>query len=184
MHPSYRSGLPQRSPPACSEMSVKNDLHSDLAPTYFDSLSDNPVTTLRMLHYWPLTCKDFEKKISAGAHTDYGCCTILLQDRTGGLQVLNSRRKEWVHVPPMEGALVVNLGDMLARWTNHRYSSTIHRVINTSDQERFSLPFFFNPNLDARIECLPNCQSERRPLEPATCEDILTAFYQKAGLIK
>ena len=80
-------------------------------------------------------------RISAGAHTDFGCLTLLAQQHIGGLQIL-TRDNEWCDVPPRENMLVVNIGDMLARWTNDRYASTQHRVVNKSTEARLSLAFF------------------------------------------
>ena len=115
-----------------------------LPADHFESRFSVPVSTLRTLHYYPKTNYK-EGEIGAGALTDYGGLTILLQG-TGGLQVLSSARGEWVHVPPTPGLFTVNIGDMMMRWTNDRYSSTIHRVINVSNRDRFSVPFFFNLN--------------------------------------
>jgi isopenicillin N synthase-like dioxygenase len=114
----------------------------DLPRQFFDGLTTAPVSTLRLLHYWPLM--DFKREIGCGAHTDYGLVTLLLQDDVGGLQVLNKLSGEWIHVPPIEGALVVNLGDMMQRWTSNVFKSTIHRVVNVANVDRFSCPFFFN----------------------------------------
>jgi len=152
-----------------------------LAGDYFDDKFSRPVSTLRTLHYYPKT--NYQKgEVGAGAHTDYGGLTILLQG-TGGLQVLSSARGEWVHVPPTAGLFTVNIGDMMMRWTNDRYSSTVHRVINLSNRDRFSVPFFFNPNLETEVVCLPTCEGDKEPKEPVVARDVLEDFYTRAGFL-
>ena len=92
-----------------------------------------------------------------GEHTDYGLLTLLAQDHHGGLQVKTS--DGWIEAPPIEGALVVNIGDMLDRLTGGFYKSTPHRVRNVSGHSRLSFPFFFDPGWDAEIVPLPNAQA-------------------------
>lgn len=123
---------------------------------YFESWLDVPMTTLGPLHYPPQTGRITEAQLGAGAHTDYGCLTILHQDSTGGLQVrgLDGR---WLAAPPMPGSFVVNIGDMMERWTNGVFRSTLHRVVNMSGQDRYTLPFFFDPDFYAPVACLPTC---------------------------
>jgi isopenicillin N synthase-like dioxygenase len=102
-----------------------------------------------------------------GAHSDYGSLTILHQDDApGGLQVLTADDR-WEDVPHLPGAYVVNIGDMLARWTNDRWVSTVHRVVNPPRQlatsDRISIPFFHQPNHDAIVEALPSCVGPENP---------------------
>ena len=99
-----------------------------LPADHFVALTERPSATLRILHYPPqfLSAKN---KLGCGAHTDYGCCTILAQDATGGLQLRNSHG-QWVHAPPMEGTFVINLGDMMNRWTNKLYRSTVRQRLH------------------------------------------------------
>jgi isopenicillin N synthase-like dioxygenase len=107
-------------------------------------------------------------QLRAGAHSDYGSLTILkTEDRPGGLQVCNAAA-DWVDVPVVDGAFIVNIGDLMARWTNDRWVSTLHRVVNpppsrAAESRRQSLVFFHNPNYDALIECLPTCRDPAHP---------------------
>lgn len=125
-----------------------------LEPDHFAGKIDRPCASLRLLHYPPQQGHVESRTMGCGAHTDYGCLTILAQDDNGGLQVRNAAG-EWIAAPPVPGTFVINLGDQMARWTNGRFQATPHRVINTSGRERYSMPFFFDPNWDALIEALP-----------------------------
>jgi isopenicillin N synthase-like dioxygenase len=128
----------------------------DLEPGFFDQYLGEPMTTLGPLHYPPQTGRITEAQIGAGAHTDYGCVTLLAQDETGGLQV-RAKDGSWIEAPPVAGSFVVNIGDMMERWTNGVFTSTLHRVVNASGRERFSLPFFFDPDYEAELVCLETC---------------------------
>lgn len=110
------------------------------------------------LHF-PLARTDlFRACIGIGAHTDFGAITILLQDMVGGLQVWNREGSTWVDATPVEGALVVNLGNLMMRWTNDKYLSNLHRVINKTGCERYSVPFFFSGNPDFLVKCFAQCE--------------------------
>lgn len=85
-------------------------------------------------------------------HTDFGCITLLWQDENGGLEVLERQSRIWIAARPISGTLVVNVGDLLARWTNDRYASTPHRVINRSGRERFSIATFYDPDFKAVVD--------------------------------
>jgi isopenicillin N synthase-like dioxygenase len=85
-------------------------------------------------------------------HTDFGCITLLWQDDNGGLEVLERQSRTWIAARPIPGTLVVNSGDLLARWTNDRYASTPHRVINRSGRERFSIATFYDPDFKAVVD--------------------------------
>jgi isopenicillin N synthase-like dioxygenase len=128
----------------------------DLPESYFEPMITKPMTTLRLLHYPPQEGQITEAQLGCGAHTDFGCFTMLWQDEVGGLQARNSRG-EWVDATPMAGTFVINIGDMMARWTNDRFASTLHRVINATGRERYSMPYFFDPNFSADVSCLPTC---------------------------
>ncbi len=134
----------------------------DLPEDHFEQYFTTPMATAGPLHYPAHHGVITEEQLGAGAHTDYGAVTLLAQDDIGGLQVRNVDG-QWLNVPPLPDAFVVNVGDMMARWTNDLFTSTVHRVINTSGRERYSIPFFFDPNYDADITALPSCVSADRP---------------------
>ena len=134
----------------------------ELPRGFFTDKIDQALAQLRLLHYPPQAGHIEQRTLGCGAHTDYGCLTILAQDAVGGLQVQNASGA-WVKVPPFEDTFVINLGDQMARWSNDLFKATPHRVINTSGRERYSFPFFFDPNWDAVVECLPSCQDADHP---------------------
>jgi isopenicillin N synthase-like dioxygenase len=127
-----------------------------LGAEFFDPWLGVTMTTLAPLHYPPQLGRITSARIGAGAHTDYGCLTLLHQDAAGGLQV-KRRDGVWIDAPPVPGSFVVNIGDMMERWTNGVFCSTPHRVVNVSGGDRYSLPFFFDPDFYAPVECLPTC---------------------------
>jgi isopenicillin N synthase-like dioxygenase len=129
--------------------------------TFFDDKFEHPLSVLRFLHYPPRPRSNDphntqEAPIGAGAHTDYGCITILWQDEIGGLQVQDIHGN-WIDAPPIDGTFVINIGNMMARWSNNRYQSTPHRVYSPDGAERYSIPFFVEPDFDTSVSCLPNC---------------------------
>ena len=132
-------------------------------PHAFEDKIDRHISRLRVRNYPAPKTAPVPGQLRAGAHTDYGSLTILkTEDRPGGLQV-HATTGEWLAVPVVPGAFIVNIGDLMARWTNDRWRSTLHRVVNPpADQtwrsRRQSLVFFHNPNYDALIECLPTCR--------------------------
>lgn len=103
----------------------------------------------------------------------------MLQDTIGGLQVWNNISSQWIDVTPVPGAYVVNLGNMMMQWTNDRYLSTLHRVINKSGKERFSVPFFFSGNPEYTIRCLPGCEDvqEGAKYPPITVGEWMAGRY-------
>ena len=125
-----------------------------LPPSSMDRYFAQPTTFLRLLHY--PTQPDDADLFGSAPHTDYGYITLLAQDDVGGLEVKN-KAGEWIAAPPIPDTFVMNVGDILARWSNNRFVSTPHRVINRSGRERYSQPFFFDPAMDEVIEVLPNC---------------------------
>ncbi len=134
----------------------------DLPEDYFKTLAGAPMCLIRLLHYPPQPGPFNEESIGTGAHTDHECFTILCQDHIQALQVRN-RRGDWIDAPPIRGTFVVNIGDLMARWTNGIFASTYHRVANLSGQARYSVPCFIGPNADASIEVLPSCVSGDHP---------------------
>lgn len=135
---------------------------------HFDTCLTRHRCALRFLNYPEQEVAPPAGQIRAGAHTDYGSLTILLQDSTGGLQV-QTKSGEWAHVPKVEGAFVINIGDLMQRWTNDTWVSTLHRVVNPPGQEeqskarRQSIAFFQNINADYNVSCIPSCQSAENP---------------------
>ena len=132
--------------------------------------------------YYPPQPPDFgARQFGVSAHTDYGCLTILSQDANGGLQVRN-RAGEWIAAPPIPGTFVINIGDLLARWTNDVFSSTPHRVVNTSGRARYSIAVFYDPDYDTLIEVLPACvklgEAPRYP--PVSCGEYIVGRFDKA----
>ncbi|KAI9058367.1 thymine dioxygenase [Trametes sanguinea] len=129
---------------------------------------------LRLLHYPSVPVQDLEEeKISRiDAHSDFGSITLLLQDDVGGLEVEDPNKPgHFISAPPIEGALIVNAGDFMMRWSNVSIRSTIHRVrappqrkvVNGMTPERYSIPYFCAPEFSAVVECLPGTYSDDNP---------------------
>jgi isopenicillin N synthase-like dioxygenase len=127
-------------------------------------MSNSPAAPLRLLHYPPQRTLGNGKQFGASAHTDFGAITLLLQDDNSGLQVLDPRTgtEEWVGIPPQLDAYVVNIGDMLSMWTNGEYKSSIHRVLNVGNKDRYSIVYFFDGNLDCKLDPLDGSALERK----------------------
>ncbi|WP_447785131.1 isopenicillin N synthase family dioxygenase [Pseudomonas germanica] len=145
-------------------------LSLDLPADYFAKLQRKPITIQRISYYPNQTGKITVNEFGTGAHTDYGFLTILSQDSNGGLQVQN-REGEWVSAPPVEDTFIVNIGDLVQSFTNDRYTATVHRVINTSGNSRYSMPFFLDLDYDALVEVVPTCITPTSPAkyQPFTC---------------
>ena len=136
----------------------------------FDHLFHKPTNYLRLQYYPPQPDVIPEEQYGIAPHTDYGFLTLLIQDDVGGLQVLNAN-KEWIDVPPLKGGIIVNTGDMLRRVSNDTIISTPHRVINISGRERYSIPFFFEPNMQSMISPI------KKDKNKTTCSTIKYADY-------
>ncbi|KAE9377198.1 citrinin biosynthesis oxygenase CtnA [Stipitochalara longipes BDJ] len=121
--------------------------------------ANDAVASIRLLHYPPDKGND-ARQLGAGAHTDFGAITLLLQDEIGGLQVWDYVGKEWRDVKPVKEAYVVNVGDMLQMWTSGKYKSSLHRVVNRSGRDRYSVPFFFDGNVDFELKPLDGRERE------------------------
>ena len=137
-------------------------LSLDLAADFFDAVMVDPISIQRLLHYPSQTGQVSRDVIGIGAHTDYGALTVLAQDDVGGLQVMN-RDGYWVEAPPIPGAFVINIGDLIQRLTNDLYLANLHRVVNVSGRERYSIPFFIDADFEAVFEPLPSCISDGNP---------------------
>ena len=155
-------------------------LSMDLPEEFFNDYNAEPLSGIKLLHYPPQPANAHPDEKGCGAHTDFGGITMLMQDDNGGLQVMGNDG-EWIHAPPLPGSYVVNLGDMIARWTNDRYRSTLHRVINLSGQERYSVPFFFSGNPAHEVSALPGClgEGETPKYPPTTVEAHMREMYAR-----
>lgn len=131
----------------------------DAPADFFVDKFHEPLSVFRIIHYPALP--EAKGRVVCGDHTDYGIVTLLYQDGAGGLQV-RSLDGQWIDAPPVDGSFVVNIGDMMAMWSNNRYRSTHHRVVNPGI-DRISMPFFCEPNPETIISCLPNCQTATQP---------------------
>ena len=159
-------------------------LSLQLSEDHFKPYYDMPTITLRLLRYPPHPKSARANQLGAGAHTDWGGITLLAQDGLGGLEVRNVEGK-WISATPIPGTFVINLGDLMQRWTNNLYRSNMHRVKNNnSTKDRYSIPFFYSPRPDARIECLPNCSDADNPPQFVPCtaaEHIVEMFKRSYG---
>jgi isopenicillin N synthase-like dioxygenase len=147
---------------------------------FFEPHFRKPLARGSMVYYPPQPADLGEQQFGVAPHTDYGGLTLLAQDMTGGLQVLN-KAGEWVTAHPIPGTLVINVGDLMARWTNNRFSSNAHRVINTSGRERYSVAVFFDPSFDTVIDprdLLDDPGASKYP--PTTCGEYIVGRFDKA----
>jgi isopenicillin N synthase-like dioxygenase len=153
----------------------------DLPDAHFEPFYTNMTTKLRFVLYPDQIDEPLPGQLRNAPHTDFNGFTVLRQDAApGGLQV-RVGDDAWVDVRPVDGALVINAGDLIQRWTNDRWRSNVHRVVNpprsfTGSTRRLSIVFFTGPNPDAEIACLPSCIP---PGEKARYSPIIAAAHLK-----
>ncbi len=163
-------------------------LHIGLPETWFDERTASGNSILRPIHYPPITSADVPN-VRAGAHEDINLITLLVGASAQGLEV-RSHGGEWVPFTADADTIVVNIGDMLQRLTNHVYPSTTHRVVNppgaAAREPRYSVPFFLHPNPDCLLEVLPSCidaQHPNRYPEPITAHGYLMERLREIRLV-
>ena len=161
-------------------LALSLDLDADWFVPFYEGASGR----LRMLRYPPQRADAVFNQIGAGAHTDWGGLTLLAQDTLGGLEVRDVNGS-WVAADPVPGSFVINLGDLMMRWTNGAYASNMHRVRNNNSAgDRYSIPFFYSPRGTAVIEPIPGCVTPEKPQRFATCtagEHIEEMFRRSYG---
>jgi isopenicillin N synthase-like dioxygenase len=160
-----------------------------LPADHFEAFMQDPMPVLRLLHYPTQPAVVDPGQIGCGAHTDWGGITLLAQDDAGGLQVQGADGR-WFAAPPLPGTLVVNLGDLMQRWTNHRYRSTLHRVLNPTGTngmaaERYSIAYFFDIDYHAVVTVLPACVDAEHPAlyPPITAGEHVAQMYTRTTAV-
>ena len=141
---------------------------------------ERPVSRASVTYYLPQPPELGENVFGVAPHTDFGCLTLLAQDEVGGLQVLNGA-DQWVTAHPIPGTIVVNVGDLMARWSNDRFRSTPHRVVNASGRERMSLVLAYDPDAETVVDpapLLPAGTAAKYP--PITCGDYITSRFDQS----
>ena len=166
---------------ACAEDLLRGfALGAGLDAEHFVRLRDRPVSRGSLQYYPPQPDGAAEDQFGVAPHTDFGVLTVLCQDEVGGLQI-QRRDGAWIAMPPIPGTFVVNIGDLLERWSNRRYRSTVHRVINSSGRERLSLVLAWDPNFEALVDPRAFCAAGETPHdEPIACGDYLLWRFGKA----
>lgn len=156
----------------------------ELPDDHFDSAVKQPGAMLRLLKYPAQDPRDPDA-LGIGAHTDIEAFTILCQGEQPALQILNVDG-QWIQAPPVEETFVVNIGDMLARWSNDVFISTVHRVHNSTGCERYSIPFFFGPSYDTVLQPLPTCIPEdgKASYDPIVAGDYVWQRLAQSRLTK
>ncbi|HEY0181350.1 MAG TPA: 2-oxoglutarate and iron-dependent oxygenase domain-containing protein [Rhodopila sp.] len=151
----------------------------ELPPDWFDAMFELPNTILRLSHYPAQPTYD-DNEFSIAPHTDSGFMTLLAPNEVPGLSI-RLPNGEWFDAPSVPDAYVVNGGDILRRWTNERFLSTPHRVINAAGKPRYAIPFFFDPHPDTMIKCLPTCACATNPpkYEPITYDQYAIWFANR-----
>jgi isopenicillin N synthase-like dioxygenase len=164
---------------ACGRMLLRAFAASlNISPEYFVTHFAKPVTRCSAVFYPPQLPDAGEDQFGVAPHTDFGTLTLVYQDPIGGLQV-RARDGKWVIAHPIPGTLVVNVGDLLARWTNDRFKSTPHRVINRSGRERLSIAAFVDPDFETPIRSV-TAAGETPRYDPVTCGEYILGRFDKA----
>jgi isopenicillin N synthase-like dioxygenase len=166
-------------------------LFLNLEKNHFESRVNKGISILRPLHYFPIENVDEvpDGAVRAAEHGDINLITLLMGASAEGLQV-KRRDDKWIPITAVEDCLIVNVGDMLQRYTNGRLKSTIHRVVNPPKEKlktsRYSVPFFMHANPDMKLNCLEGCISAANPkqFEDITAEGFLMQRLRDIGLIK
>lgn len=151
-----------------------------LEADYFDKAFAEPQYSLRMSHYPPAEAGEADQ-YGVAPHTDSSFLTMLAQSALPGLSI-RMPSGEWLDAPVIPGTFLVNSGDLLRRWTNHRFLSTPHRVLNrNANRDRYAIPFFFDATYNYPMACLPTCQGAENPprYEPITYQDYMLWFSRQ-----
>jgi isopenicillin N synthase-like dioxygenase len=156
-------------------VSLDQDAH------FFETLYQNPLARGQLVYYPQSTDTDEQvERFGVAPHTDFGVLTFLLQDNNGGLQV-RLKSGDWIEAPPIENTLVCNIGDLLQRWSNDRFTSTVHRVINRSGNSRYSIPIFFDPHTDTIVDpCDLGVTQAQSKYQPITAGDYIVCRNSKS----
>ena len=152
----------------------------NLAEDFFLKTASRPMSRASYVYYPAQPSEMGEGQFGVGPHTDFGVLTVLCQDAVGGLQVQDVNG-DWIQAPPIEGTLIVNVADLLSRWTDGAYKSTPHRVVNSSGKQRLSMVLAFDPDPETVIDSRAVFGSDHQPKEAAiTCGDYLIWRFEKA----
>ena len=151
-----------------------------LPDDFFLASTDKPLSRASYVYYPAQDANLGEDQFGVGPHTDFGVLTVLCQDNVGGLQVQDTSGR-WIQAPPISDTLIVNVADLLSRWTAGAYKSTPHRVVNSSGRERMSLVLAYDPNPDTLIDSTQIPSLNNNDAEaPITCGDYLIWRFNKA----
>lgn len=150
----------------------------DLDADFFESAFEHPFYRLRMTHYPHAPVGDDLGDVGIPPHVDTTFMTLLLPD-SPGLVIYSEPRRQWIRVPVVPGAFVVNAGELLRQWSNDRVLSTRHFANNTSTQSRYSVPFFFNATADHPMACLPSCCGPGNPARYPTI-----SYLESQGVVQ
>jgi isopenicillin N synthase-like dioxygenase len=163
----------------------------DLPEAFFADKIDRHISALRIINYPEQPSAPLPGQLRAGAHSDYGTLTILLGENQPGSLEVYTRRERWMPVDIPPDSFVINIGDLMMRWTNDRWISTLHRVVNPPETvaaraRRLSLVFFHHPNYDAEVACIPTCADANNPprYPPVKAGPYRKDKYEQAARVK